>query len=158
MTRTLSQSNAVRHHIYVFVSQVATFLQISDLKFSKHFAFFSACYRSRPSHLSCFVHANNIGEGSILCVFLCPSFSSPLQVPLLCPAQHTAVGVCCAGKQNLYTFVQGGSNMTGTNCDLFTHNQSRSYLNHLVMTDFFLLMWHFFTFRDAVLLQLGCCY
>jgi hypothetical protein len=28
--------------------------------------------------------------------------------------------------------VQGGSNMTGTNCDLFTHNQSLSYLNHLV--------------------------
>ena len=32
------------------------------------------------------------------------------------------------------TFIQGGSNMTGTNCDLFTHNQSRSYLNHLVHT------------------------
>jgi hypothetical protein len=29
--------------------------------------------------------------------------------------------------------IQGGSNMTGTNCDLFTHNQSRSYLNHLVL-------------------------
>jgi hypothetical protein len=28
--------------------------------------------------------------------------------------------------------IQGGSDMTGTNCDLFTHNQSRSYLNHLV--------------------------
>jgi hypothetical protein len=28
--------------------------------------------------------------------------------------------------------IQGGSNMTGTDCDLFTHNQSRSYLNHLV--------------------------
>jgi hypothetical protein len=28
--------------------------------------------------------------------------------------------------------IQGGSNMTGTNCDLFTQNQSRSYLNHLV--------------------------
>jgi hypothetical protein len=28
--------------------------------------------------------------------------------------------------------VQGGSNMTWTNCDLFTHKQSRSYLNHLV--------------------------
>jgi hypothetical protein len=28
--------------------------------------------------------------------------------------------------------LQGGSNMTGTNCDLFTYNQSRSYLNHLV--------------------------
>jgi hypothetical protein len=28
--------------------------------------------------------------------------------------------------------VQGGSNMTGTNCNLFTHKQSRSYLNHLV--------------------------
>jgi hypothetical protein len=34
----------------------------------------------------------------------------------------------CRRIQNL----QGGSNMTGTNCDLFTHNQSRSYLNHLV--------------------------
>jgi hypothetical protein len=22
--------------------------------------------------------------------------------------------------------------MTGTNCDLYTHNQSRSYLNHLI--------------------------
>jgi hypothetical protein len=31
-----------------------------------------------------------------------------------------------------YINIQGGSNMTGTNCDLFTHNQSRSYLNHLV--------------------------
>jgi hypothetical protein len=28
--------------------------------------------------------------------------------------------------------IKGGTNMTGTNCDLFTHNQSRSYLNHLV--------------------------
>jgi hypothetical protein len=38
-----------------------------------------------------------------------------------------------AGYQHLFIFyVQGGSNMTGTNCDLFTHNQSRSYLNHLV--------------------------
>ena len=28
--------------------------------------------------------------------------------------------------------IKGGSNMTGTNCDLFTHKSSRSYLNHLV--------------------------
>jgi hypothetical protein len=28
--------------------------------------------------------------------------------------------------------LQGGSNMTRTNCDLFTHKSSRSYLNHLV--------------------------
>jgi hypothetical protein len=28
--------------------------------------------------------------------------------------------------------LQGGSNMTGTNCDLFTHKQSLSFLNHLV--------------------------
>jgi hypothetical protein len=26
--------------------------------------------------------------------------------------------------------------MTGTNCDLFTHNQARSYLNHLVFLKF----------------------
>jgi hypothetical protein len=31
------------------------------------------------------------------------------------------------------TVVQGGSNMTGTNCDLFTHKSSRSYLTHLVL-------------------------
>jgi hypothetical protein len=28
--------------------------------------------------------------------------------------------------------IKGGSNMTGTNCDLFTHKSSWSYLNHLV--------------------------
>jgi hypothetical protein len=28
--------------------------------------------------------------------------------------------------------IQGGSNMTGTNCDLFTHKSYRSYFNHLV--------------------------
>jgi hypothetical protein len=33
---------------------------------------------------------------------------------------------------NIYIYTQGGSNMTGTNCDLFTHKSSRSYLNHLV--------------------------
>jgi hypothetical protein len=31
--------------------------------------------------------------------------------------------------------VQGGSNMTGTNFDLFTHKSSRSYLNHLVLSN-----------------------
>jgi hypothetical protein len=29
-------------------------------------------------------------------------------------------------------YIQGGSNMTGTNCDLFIHEQARSYLNHPV--------------------------
>jgi hypothetical protein len=33
--------------------------------------------------------------------------------------------------------IQGGSNMTRTNCDLFTHKSSRSYLNHLVYD-----LWH----------------
>jgi hypothetical protein len=37
---------------------------------------------------------------------------------------------------NLRGFKQGGSNMTGTNCDLFTHKSSRSYLNHLVHAHF----------------------
>ena len=32
--------------------------------------------------------------------------------------------------------IPGGSNMTGTNCDLFTHKSSRSYLNHLVYVNF----------------------
>jgi hypothetical protein len=36
------------------------------------------------------------------------------------------------GIWNSVRLVQGGSNMTGTNCDLFTHKQSQSCLNHLV--------------------------
>jgi hypothetical protein len=39
----------------------------------------------------------------------------------------------CSVVYNIFLCnIQGGSNMTGTNCDLFTHKQSRSYLNHLV--------------------------
>jgi hypothetical protein len=34
--------------------------------------------------------------------------------------------------KNMKENIQGGSNMTGTNCDLFTNKSSRSYLNHLV--------------------------
>jgi hypothetical protein len=34
--------------------------------------------------------------------------------------------------------IQGVSNMTGTNCDLFTHKSFRSYLNHLVILPHFL--------------------
>jgi hypothetical protein len=36
-------------------------------------------------------------------------------------------------SSNHFIKVRGGSNMTGAKCDLFTHNQSRSYLNHLVL-------------------------
>jgi hypothetical protein len=32
----------------------------------------------------------------------------------------------------VFYIIQGGSNMTGTNCDLFTNKSSRTYLNHLV--------------------------
>jgi hypothetical protein len=35
-------------------------------------------------------------------------------------------------QANASKHVQGGLNITGTNCDLFTYNQSRSYLNQLV--------------------------
>jgi hypothetical protein len=37
-------------------------------------------------------------------------------------------------KERIF-IIQGGSNVTGTNCDLFTHKSSRSYLNHLVPTN-----------------------
>jgi hypothetical protein len=33
-----------------------------------------------------------------------------------------------------FALLQGGSNIIGTNCDLFTHKSSRSYLNHLVLS------------------------
>jgi hypothetical protein len=48
-----------------------------------------------------------------------------LKLPLISP-RITAVLLCTK------TCVQGGSSMTRTNRDLFTHNQSRSYFNHLV--------------------------
>jgi hypothetical protein len=41
----------------------------------------------------------------------------------------------------VYVHIQGGSNMTGINCDLFTHRQSRSYLNHLVSYDTKVCLW-----------------
>jgi hypothetical protein len=51
------------------------------------------------------------------------------------PGQH--IEVPRKNKSNLnhwlHFHVQGVSNMTGTNCDLFTHKSSRSYLNHLVL-------------------------
>jgi hypothetical protein len=36
-------------------------------------------------------------------------------------------------KVDIVGNIQGGPNMTGTNCDLFTYKSSRSYLNHLVL-------------------------
>ena len=36
--------------------------------------------------------------------------------------------------------IQGGSNMIGTNCDLFTHISSRSYLNNLVFHSLIILV------------------
>jgi hypothetical protein len=33
-----------------------------------------------------------------------------------------------------FPLVQGGSNMIGTDCMILHTNQSRSYLNHLVLT------------------------
>jgi hypothetical protein len=40
--------------------------------------------------------------------------------------------------------------MTGTNCDLFTHKSSRSYLNHLVYDSILSVM----KIRDRVLMLL----
>ena len=55
-----------------------------------------------------------------------------MQTP--CKSQRLTASLNDAQKHfcTVTTFVQGGSNMTGTNCDLFTHKSSRSYLNHLV--------------------------
>jgi hypothetical protein len=48
------------------------------------------------------------------------------------PQQHLTRLCESATLCTCFHIVQGGSNMTGTNCDLFTHKSSRSYLNHLV--------------------------
>ena len=60
-----------------------------------------------------------------------------------CTHRHTHTDYCnthCFSKAsmvswtrlNMALYVKGGLNMAGTNCDLFTHKMSRSYLNHLV--------------------------
>ena len=41
-------------------------------------------------------------------------------------------GVTANGMCFLVMKIQGGSNMTGTDCLEFTHKKSRSYLNHVV--------------------------
>jgi hypothetical protein len=43
--------------------------------------------------------------------------------------------------------------MTGTNCDLFTHNQSRSYLNHLVI---YVLFFHMLFIAAFLWVELHC--
>jgi hypothetical protein len=48
--------------------------------------------------------------------------------------------------------------MTGTNCDLFTHNQSRSYLNHLVYFDNEFHSYFILDGRKAELNTLGSFY
>jgi hypothetical protein len=56
--------------------------------------------------------------------------------------------------------VQGGSNMTGTNCDLFIHKSSRSYLNHLVKQAEPTVCWPNINTRvryGTVRLQSVCC-
>jgi hypothetical protein len=50
---------------------------------------------------------------------------------------HTITNLCFKGLVLscvlCLRIIQGGSNMAGTNYDLFTHKSSRSYLNHLVL-------------------------
>jgi hypothetical protein len=61
---------------------------------------------------------------------------------------HVCMYVC------IYVYrrnVQGGSNMTGTNCDLFTHKSSWSYLNHLELqgwADWKALCFKYLSFTD----------
>jgi hypothetical protein len=49
--------------------------------------------------------------------------------------------------------------MTGTNCDLFTHKQSRSYFNHLVYVRLYpgVNVTPFFQFFSICELMFNCC-
>ena len=76
------------------------------------------------------------------------NFSNAPEISTFCPSSgekeaiipYTAITysffvprrIVLTAPYELNILIQGGSNMTGTNCNLFTHNQSRSYLNHLV--------------------------
>ena len=53
--------------------------------------------------------------------------SHPKPINVLCEQDAQFCNVT-----SLSMYVQGGSNMTGTNCDLFTYKSSQSYLNHLL--------------------------
>jgi hypothetical protein len=81
-------------------------------------------------------------------VMLCGTVSVSVSVSArLCPAlgygvrvnsialHYFPISIILFSSCNLLfyvSYIQDGSNMTGINCDLFTHNQSWSYLNHLV--------------------------
>jgi hypothetical protein len=63
-----------------------------------------------------------------------PHLHDPPRVAVLIQLMQPALSHVVYFRSSLILFshLQGGSNMTGTNCDLFTHNSTRSYLNHLV--------------------------
>jgi hypothetical protein len=46
--------------------------------------------------------------------------------------------------------------MTGTNCDLFTHKQSRSYLNHLVFSPHSAANHHTKNTQDKATFHVSC--
>ena len=80
---------------------------------------------------------STIDEAPCYVVFSTPLLPRPSQPKY--PPQHPILenpqSMLLPGNRSACQYiVQGGSNMTGTNCDLFTHNQSRSYLNHLVLS------------------------
>ena len=47
---------------------------------------------------------------------------------------HTCTRMHAHACTHIHTYIQGGSNMTGTYAACLHRNQSRSYFNHLVHT------------------------
>jgi hypothetical protein len=101
--------------------------------------------RKRQTEYSCILVASEISYErwrtsfwqQLGCVLHCQPSAWRAQVYLHgTPVLNTLFHLACL-RASLTYFIQGGSNMTGTNCDLFTHNQSRSYLNHIVYSQCF---------------------
>jgi hypothetical protein len=68
---------------------------------------------------------------------MCTQQQQEQHIPAVVDYEHILLCVKFLSNLMLAFHIQGGSNMTGTNCDLFTHKSSRSYMNHLVLSKLF---------------------
>ena len=82
-------------------------------------------------HLQC---CSNLNQGAIVSVYRLGA-ADAFCIRLRETVRFSAI-ISLSLFVNIATKLQGGSNMSGTNCDLFTHKSSRSYLNYLVFDRF----------------------
>jgi hypothetical protein len=116
------------HKAFLLSSQTLTFAGGSWICQHMHVVFVVPNY---CCHVTNCHHPNICTFQFVSCYW--KSSGIPIQFGITVPQQFILCSVKSLSeeKKSNCPYIQGGSNMTRTDCGLFTHNQSRSYLNHL---------------------------